>query len=88
MSLIGVICSPFFWEGLVSLAVWFSGSVLGFSSVGFVCFWVSVVGTGAVAGVEVLVSVGCLAAVGANGPLPPVPACGFCVWDWTGLGPC
>lgn len=86
MSLIGVICSPFFWEGLVSLAVWLSSSVFGFSSVGFGCFWVSVDGTGPEDDVVVLVSVGCLAAVGANGPLPPVPTCGF--WDWAGLGPC
>lgn len=86
ISLTGVICSPFFWEGFVSLAVWFSGSILGFSSDGFRGFWVSGVGTGAVAGVVVLVSVGCLAAVGANGPLTPVPVCAFC--PWAGLGPC
>lgn len=90
ISLIAVICSPFFWEGLVSLAVWSSGSLLGFSSVGFGCFWVSVVdtGTGAVAGVVVLLLVGFLSAVGANGPLSPVPASGLCVWGWTGLGAC
>lgn len=72
----------------MSLAVWVSGSVLGFSSVGFGCFCISVVDTGAVAGVVVLVSVGCLAAVGANGAVLPVPACGFCIWGWTGLGLC
>lgn len=60
----------------MSLAVWTSDSGLGFSSEGF---WESVVVTVVVVGVVILVSVGCLAAVGANGPLPPVPACGFWV---------
>jgi len=85
----GVICSPFLWEDLVSLAVWFSGSILGFSAAGHGCFWVSLVNTGAVAGVVVLESISCLAlALGANCPLPPVPACPFWVWGWAGLGPC
>lgn len=90
MSLIGVICSPFFWEGLVSLEVWFSGSVLSFSSDGFGCFSISVVVTGVVDGAVVLVSVGCLAAAGANGLLTTLPACGFwlCVWGWPDLDPC
>lgn len=52
---------------------------------GFGSFWVSMVGTGAVSGVVVLVSVGCLAAVG---PLSAVDACGLCICGWAGLGPC
>lgn len=65
----------------MSMAVWLSDSVLGFSSVVFGGFWVSGPGldAGAVAGVVVLVSGGCLAAVGAYCP-PPLPAGGFCVW--------
>lgn len=52
---------------------------------GFVSFWVSVLGTGGVTGVVVLVSVGGLAGVG---PLSVVDTCGFCIWGWVDLGPC
>lgn len=89
MSLIGVMGSPFFWDGLVSLGVWISCSVLGFSSVALgCCFWASVVAVIA----EVLVSAGSLlspgslAAAGANGL--PVPAGGFWAWDAVVLGLC
>lgn len=72
----------------MSLPILFSGSVLGFSCEAFGCFWVSAVDNGAVAGVAVLGSVGCLAALGANDPLPPVPASAFCAGGCVGLGPC
>lgn len=86
----GMICSAFFCAGLLSLAAWFSDSVLSFSSVGFGCLWVSPVGVGpgAVGGIPVLVSGCCLAAVGANRPLPSIPAGGFCTCGWACFWPC